>query len=198
MLLLRAGVSKRTVAEIALTRMCDPKLSVSQESLVARIEKLEGDIAILRSGAAPSTASSEVQEPVKVNEDKKREEVVSSKSKTVQIPSDKPVFKPIPAWGDVVESVGRVRPSVLGFMESSKGYLGSDNTCLVRAKGKVASSILGRDETLSLIKNAVAELLGEDMRNAKFIIEAKEAPSSNAIIEEVEDALGVNTDFIGG
>ena len=199
MLLLRAGVSKRTVAEIALTRMCDPKLSASQESLVARIEKLEGDIAILRSGVALPRATPEKQEAVKTGEDNKATEAVSSpKPKTAQAPSDAPIFKPIPAWGDVVESVGRVRPSVLGFMESSKGYLGSDNTCLVRAKGKVASSILGREDTLSLIKNAVAELLGEDMRHAKFIIEAKEAPSSNAIIEELEDALGVNTDFIGG
>ena len=199
LLLLRAGVSKRTVAEIALTRICDPKLATSQESLVARIEKLESDIAILRSGAALPSQVAEQKVVAEANEDKKSPETVQKpKPSAVSLPAGAPIFKPIPAWGDVVESVGRVRPSVLGFLESSKGYLGSDQSCLIRAKGKVASSILGREETLSLIKNAVAELLGEDMRRAKFIIEAKEAPSSNAIIDEIEDILGVNTEFIGG
>ena len=196
LLLQRPGVSKRTLAEIALTRMCDPRLSASAESLLVRIEKLESDLALLRSGVTAAKPAAKAEGENLPQPEKKEETKISAPKPAVR-PVGETVYKPIPAWGDIVERVGRVRASVLGFLETSKGYLGSDGSYLIRAKGKLAASILGRDETLSLIRNEAADVLGNDLRNAKITVESIEARSS-AIIDELEDALGINNEAFGG
>ena len=47
----RAQNSKRSIAEIALTRMCDAKASSSPEALALRIEELERELSKLKFGA---------------------------------------------------------------------------------------------------------------------------------------------------
>ena len=52
----RAFNSKRSIAEITLTRMCDPRLSMTNEALVLRIEELEKTVKMMKLGVVTVSA----------------------------------------------------------------------------------------------------------------------------------------------
>ena len=58
----RAINSKRAIAEITLTRMCDTKLSESNESLLLRIEELEKAVRMMKLGVTPVAVPESVKE----------------------------------------------------------------------------------------------------------------------------------------
>ncbi len=49
--------SKRLELELAMVRLCSPALSASPEAMLARIDKLERELALLKAGAIPSTGT---------------------------------------------------------------------------------------------------------------------------------------------
>ena len=46
----KTGIARRAAAEIALTRMCDPKLGTTPEAMLARVEELEKEVKRLKIG----------------------------------------------------------------------------------------------------------------------------------------------------
>lgn len=61
----KPGLSRRTVAEISLTRMCEANLSHSYDSLLARISSLEDEITKLKCRLSASTNQSNVDNSAK-------------------------------------------------------------------------------------------------------------------------------------
>lgn len=53
----KTGVARRAAVEIALTRMCDPRLAATPEAMLARLEELEREVKLLRVGGAPMPAA---------------------------------------------------------------------------------------------------------------------------------------------
>ena len=49
----KTGISRRSSVEVALTRMCDPRLSSAPEAMVARLEELEKQLKLIQMGATP-------------------------------------------------------------------------------------------------------------------------------------------------
>ena len=85
--------SKQSIAEIALTRMCAPTLSTSEEALALRIEELEKKISLMKY----STASKPVQEQPKVQkqESAPQKAAVAAKSEPLKKTDE---FKQYGAW----------------------------------------------------------------------------------------------------
>ncbi len=55
----KTGVARRASVEVALTRMCDPRLAATPEAMLARLEELEREIALLRVGGVSVKAPAE-------------------------------------------------------------------------------------------------------------------------------------------
>lgn len=190
----RAGFSKRSTAELALTRMCDPRLSVSAEALAARIDKLERDVMTLRAGgSAPYTETTATDNrkdvPKKSGSDTPRETVVSEEKK----PSpgdDGAVFRPFPHWNEVIENVARTRPQIVRFLETAKAYMRKNGDCLLRVKMGLGANILRREENLNLVRGICAEVAGDSVRSGTFTIETADTPSSGTVVDELLEALG--------
>lgn len=53
----KTGIARRAAAEIALTRMCDPRLGTTPEAMLARLEELEKEVKRLKVGIPPARIS---------------------------------------------------------------------------------------------------------------------------------------------
>ena len=112
----RAFNSKRSIAEIALTRMCDPKTVSSVESLALRVEELEKSISMIKLGVPIVAAESpvkkkEVASPVVVAGKSKNNE----KTQTCIENSEQNYG----SWGYILERISELKHSLKSGLSSA-------------------------------------------------------------------------------
>ena len=112
----KAGFAKRTVAEMALVKMCDMSLEVSNDTLLARLSKLESAVA-MGSFVRPD---SEVQRDVSVEEDehlpKVKEKPAQVKHEyTVVADESKPELRALRGWSEICDKAAVDNGAALGF-----------------------------------------------------------------------------------
>ena len=150
--MLRPGVSRRTVAELSLTRMCEERLSTSREALLSRIEKLETEVSRLRSGI-PAPA---VEQP-RVAPVKKEEPVAVPEKKAEIVPESKREVKRISYWSEVVEKLINAKPSLVAALTGTVALMGADGELLIRVENAFYKNLLTRPDVTDLILHSVAE-----------------------------------------
>ena len=117
----RAFNSKRAIAEIALTRMCDAKSSFSPESLALRVDELERELSMMKLGVGTvnrivnDETNVQVLPTVKIIEeqsdnktDKKSETPAKSKAENTSVPTNTRPVK-YDKWQYVVERIGELK-----------------------------------------------------------------------------------------
>ncbi len=177
----RAGLDRRSVATLALTRMCDARLSVSPESLVSRLEKLEKDIAAIRMGSvstaptAPPSDNSAFLKPMSASPAKHTSPIKENDMSQASNASD--TLSPLPSFSDIVEAVGKARPQILRFLQTATAYRRIDGACVILAKPGLGASILRRPDNLAAIRVAAAEILG-DTAVGDIVVETAVSPST--------------------
>ena len=181
----RAFNSKRSIAEIALTRMCDPKLSSSSEALVLRIEELEKEISMIRLGI-PTSPAPKLETP-KVQEAKAPEVVAVSHKNISSVPPEL-----YPFWGAVIEKVRGLKKSLAAGIAGASVYKSSDGSFIIRL-GDFFARKLSSDETdLAIVRGLIAETEGKSPSQIIIKIESKiesaSKPYGNAF-SEIENAL---------
>ncbi len=186
----RAINSRRSIAEIALTRMCDTKSSVSTEALIARIEALEKEISLLKLGVPTSAAETRenIEKTVTVLPTKKerdaQEPVASQKSEKA---SAKPEL--YAKWGSVIEKIGELKRSLsVGFI-NSRAYKMPDGTFLIRMNPFFASKLSSDDGDIMLLKGIIAEREGKSPKDTLIAIEPLDSSRSDDFSDEIERAL---------
>lgn len=197
----RGDASKRAIAELCLTRMCEPKLSDTTESLLARIDALESELARLKYGGitvqAPPPAEAK-EAPVSSNNGEKtvaeptaaKEEQLAAPTAAPAPSAGEPVFRSIGGWSEIVREVCKTRQSLSGFLDSARAYRSEDGmTYLVRVAGGFAVKMLQRPDVESALRIAIGEALGKDISQATLRIEAATAETKCRLIDEVEEAL---------
>ena len=176
----RAGESKRSVAEIALTRMCEPKLMATAESLALRLEQAEREISRMKisisaGGAAapisePAPIVSEPIEPLPVKEE--REAPVES---STPAPAPSRTYE---RWNRVIERIGELkRPLSAKFIGAQVECAG--NVFTITMKPFFAKSLAASAEDVTLVKGAIAEIEGIPM--AGLVLQIKEKSDGPAI-----------------
>jgi hypothetical protein len=175
----RAGESKRSVAEIALTRMCEPKLMATAESLALRLEQAEREISRMKisisaGGAAPiSEPSPIVSEPVEAAPVKEEREMPSESA-----PSASPPSRTYERWNRVIERIGELkRPLSAKFIGAQVECAG--NVFTITMKPFFAKSLAASAEAVTLVKGAIAEIEGIPM--AGLVLQIKEKSDGPAI-----------------
>lgn len=189
----KAGASKRSVAELALTRMCEPRLSATPESLLARIYELENSVAALKHGLyVPSSTSQASDEKTQIpakNKLKNAPEAVTPQTN----PSDNAQkntsndFRLLGAWSDVLEALGKTKGGLAGLLDGSLCYV-NGATYLIKVKNTFVASMVSGDDNLSAIKMAILSV--GDFANApdRIIVESESENKLNAnlLMEELE------------
>ena len=195
----RAFNSKRSIAEIALTRMCDAKSSMSAEALALRVDELEREISMMKLGVGTAQkivndeTNVKVLPTVKIIEEKtpeKAEEPVVSTSSHKSDASQKPVK--YDRWQSAVERIKELKCSLAVQLKTSQAYKKPDGSFLIRMNSFFAKNILGNNDDLSIIRGIIAEKEGLATEQIRINIEPLDTSSIGDFSDEIENNIGSN------
>ena len=156
------SASKRLEFELALVKLCSPALTQSQEALLARIEKLEKEVVLLKArGVAPAVQNLPVTEavpkaePAPVYEEIPVIEEPKPVFETEQ--SSKPEFQ---NWEEVVEIIKGKNRMLYSFLENSKAYLINGRVLIDSNNDFFIDYMQKTADAKEVIKNAITEICG--------------------------------------
>ncbi len=211
----RGNTNKRLVAECALVRMCDEKLSPSYEALNARVAALEraaaGGAAIAPTPELQATVTLqtkktvETAKPESVKRDEPKPEPVKTVSEAEPKPESKPAtsspeapkpkpagevrrLKPVGYYSEVLVQFSELYPLEGAFLEDASAYIGEDGCIRVRLATEIAEMMIkeaGVFEGLLKIFNSYEN--GRLDKNS-LLIETVEAVKNSYIDEIIESA----------
>ena len=172
----RAFNSKRSIAEIALTRMCDPRLVTSPESLALRIEELEKSISILKLGV-PVNVEPKIEkvEPKKEIKAEKSEPQKEIKMDNISKIDDKAEQKYL-GWNDVVATVSELKYSLNRWLSSAKATRCS-STFTIYADTFLYKKLCSNANDVELVRGVIAQR--EKLSREEVIIKITEAVSAS-------------------
>ena len=192
----RAINSKRSIAEIALTRMCDAKHGNNTEALLARIEALEKELSLLKLGVPVSAAEAKdnIEKTVTVLPTKKERDVdeeEKTEEKTVENSTNTPPTRPVlyQKWNSVIEKIGDLKRSLsVGFI-NSKAYKKPDGSFLIRMNPFFATKLSSDPADMMLVKGIIAEREGLVAKDIVIAIEPLDSMHNDDFSDEIENAI---------
>ena len=162
------GVAKRTVAEMALIKMCDVSLESSYDSLMARIAKLEGIIASGNiSYAAPAKIDAKKDEVPEAAEPIKNvtyEESRSEKKTVVKAEPSKEVdLKLLRSWNEIVEKMSSTEASTVAFLKLAKALVDPEGRIYVRFGNDFARGMADKPNVKEELRMAICLVLNRNV-----------------------------------
>ena len=198
----RAFNSKRAIAEIALTRMCDAKSSFSPESLALRVDELERELSMMKLGVGTvnrivnDETNVQVLPTVKIIEeqsdnktDKKSETQTKSKAENTSVSTNTRPVK-YDKWQYVVERIGELKCSLSVQFIKSQAYKKPDGTFLISMNSFFAKKLSTSDADLSILRGIIAEKENLPPEEVRVIIEPLDTSSIGDFSDEIETNLG--------
>ncbi len=176
----RATNSKRSIAEITLTRMCDQKLVVSAEALALRVEALEKKLSMMKFGIPVSHQSNFVE----VQNEAVAEEVdVFTESKTDG------KIAPYSNWHSVVERIGEIKRSLSSQFNAAIAYKMGENAFLIKMSEFFAKRIASNESDLAIVRGVIAEIENVDINRVNVKIDGMKISSGEDISSELEKLM---------
>lgn len=172
----RALNSKRAIAEITLTRMCDARLSLDNEALLLRVEELEKAVKMLQLGVPMPAATT-------VKEEKKPQKPVVKVEQNVEKPvgtkkAEKKDLAFYGNWGTVLKKIAELKKSLsVGFAGASVYTDGSD-TYVIRMSGFFLNKLKGSETDMAIVRGVIAEQEGKTPQQISLVLEDKDAKGS--------------------
>ena len=192
----RAFNSKRSIAEITLTRMCDAKSTVTPEALALRIEELEKQVSILKLGAVSVPVDADA---VKVLPSVKETDVSPTECEIISAPiveknADAPLKTekktvPYPKWKLAIERIGELKCSLSVQFIKSCAYVRPDGGYLIRMNSFFAKRLSESEADLSILRGIIAELERVSPADVRLLIEPMDAVSADDIVDELTSAI---------
>ena len=153
------SASKRLEFELALVKLCSPALNQSQEALLARIEKLEKEVVLLKArGVAPAVQNlPSVEVLTKAEPAPVYEEIPAEPAFPAQSASFEPEFE---SWEDIVELIKGKNRMLYSFLEGSKAYLIGGRVLIDSPNSFFIDYMQKTGDAKEVIKNAITEVCG--------------------------------------
>jgi DNA polymerase-3 subunit gamma/tau len=176
--LTKTGIARRASVEVALTRMCDPRLSVEPEALLARIETLEKTVKMLRHAApsvsapsAPAPASATVSTPAPVAPiqavEEKQEDVISIPLEVVPevVPQEAPKEAPsqVGGWRQVLEDFGEIYPHFKPILPGSKASIKDGKLVIYMRDHLFVNNFQSNKKALEALVSMVVQETGKEI-----------------------------------
>lgn len=152
------SASKRLEFELALVKLCSPALSQSTEALLARIEKLEKEVVMLKArGVSPAVQNLPAKEAVQIKEP---EPVYEEAPKTEVPEKEKTSGGEFSGWDEVVELIRDRNKMLYPFLQGSKAYLVGGRVLIDSPNEFFTEYMQKNGDSREVIKNAITEVCG--------------------------------------
>ncbi len=175
----RAINSKRAIAEIALTRMCDSRLSSTNESLLVRIEELEKTIKMMKLGV-PMQSNEKRVEPLEVKSQPEIE-VKKNLEKKVELP-----LSLYGEWGIALKKISELKVSLsVGFAGASV-YTDGRGKFVIRMTRFFCQKLKSSETDIAIVKGVLAENEGIASSDITLVLENIEDVKNNGTTD-IED-----------
>jgi len=145
----RAGAAKRTIAEMALIRLCDRTLDHSPDAILARLSKLETTVLTggyrVKAGINESILSdAEKAEADKLIKEENNAEIGLAASPLLTEQDAEVTFRVLRGWNEVAEQATAGDGAPLAFLKMAKALVGSDGKIYIRFANEFAQGMIER------------------------------------------------------
>ena len=171
----RALNSKRAIAEITLTRMCDSRLSSSGEALALRIEELEKTVKMMKLGVPVTTAP-----VVEHNVTKTVEKVEQKENLTKETEKKAAPLSIYGDWGKVLKKVSELKRSLSAGFAGASVYTDGCGRFVIRMSGFFADKLRSNDTDMAIVRGVIAEQEGITPDGVSLTIETNEVKNNNS------------------
>ena len=189
----RAFNSKRAIAEIALTRMCDAKNSQSAEALALRVDELERKISMISLGV-PVAAAEEIkaEAPLKDNESEQAPKAAATEAKPARHePKPAPERAEYKEWSRVTSRIAELKQSLSVQFKGSRAEREGDKF-IIYMNSFFAGSLESNTRDLSIIRGIIAEREGIAPDSVRLEIVPINANNVTSAKSELERTLFEN------
>ena len=163
----RAVNSKRSIAEIALTRMCEPKLVVTPEALALRVDELEKQLSMMKMGIpSHSTEAAILEQKVEL-----RSEDLTVADSLPKADAEQSQLVRYDRWHSVVERIGELKRSLSSQFVGSEAYVCGGGEFLIRMSSFFASRISSSASDFAIVRGVIAEIEGKEPGQIKLSVE---------------------------
>lgn len=185
----RAFNSKRSIAEIALTRMCDASLSVSPEALAVRIEELEKEISMIKLGVVKVAPAQSVQE-ASPTVSQSEPEAPKPEAKPTEAPKkSSPEMKQYQDWGAVIEKIGSLKRSLSVGIAAATVFYNDNGEFLIKLNDFFAKKLSSSETDMAIVRGVIAEEVGKAPSEIKLKVVSSTAQSTPDAFSEIENIL---------
>ena len=162
---LRGGVSRRVEMEMAVLRLCDPRLDSSTAALLHRIETLENR---LRAGVPAEAATPAVPAPAVTDTPSVQPAAPAAPAEPAAEPppatiADGAEEQPFPQWGAVLELLMTSCPPLFGVLADSSAIL-KDGKLIVCTDNALFKGLLEDSGNAALLREALQKATGATYR----------------------------------
>lgn len=189
----RAFNSKRAIAEIALTRMCDARTTQSLEALAARVEEMERELALIKLGVTPTAAASPNTKITETKIEAKKTEIkTEQKNETTASPTHNDnAFAPTvyKGWDAVVKRISELKASLSVQFSGSVALCEGDGAYRIRMNAFFAKSLASNERDLAIVKGVIAEREKVSKDTIKLTVEPISRESGNSLQNELFQTL---------
>ena len=183
-------VSKRTEFEMALVKLCAPRITTAKTSpsgdisaLVERIVSLEREVARLKKSGVTVTSQNE-DKPEKARP--AQTSVTSPKAEEAK-PIESEERKPCAEWEAIIERLTEVNPGCAGALRGSKAYT-QGNYLLILVKNKFFLGLFKMPENAASLRDVAKEITGKTYSIRAKCDESVDTQESDPIAELIEKA----------
>lgn len=157
----KAGFAKRTVAEMALVKMCDTSLEVTTDAILSRLSKLEnavmsGSFAHRISENAPvDNKKIEATEPVAIENKPdiaKTDEKAYNKADREAAENELKVLR---GWTEISEKAAAGEMAALGFFKMAKAFVDANGKVYIRFPNDFAISMVNKPSLKENLRAAI-------------------------------------------
>ena len=184
----RPGLQKRAVAELALTRLCEPSLTSSYDALLARISSLEGEVSRLKLGISNVKMSEKSQEKMRkykaedmpnvLNDCEEKTDSSTSGDKTKDKSTASVSSEPLPFWSEVVEKTAKIKPSLAGCLANSSAVRTSDGKIIIGLKSAFFKAKTSAPDSLAIIADIISDISGTTISGSDISVSVGETAKS--------------------
>lgn len=159
-----SSASKRLEFEMALVKLCIPAMSSSQEAVLARLDSIEREIKILKSGVPTAAAV-----PARMPETAPKAETAAPKPESrKEEPAAVVATEKVPAvqsglfiqWDEVVDALRTKSPMIYPFLSGSRAYFIGGRVLIDAENPMLYEFMRNNSSAIDDVKNAIAEVTG--------------------------------------
>ena len=191
----RSGSIKRMCAELALIRLCDPRLDTSTDALIERVADLERKLAMFSAGIAPSAPTSAAaipEPPTKPSTPPTIDESAATReddAPAVNAPLEASagVLRGLTIWPEVIEQLRTRDAALSSFLGQARAARTADGTVILRVPNPFLISMLDRPNNRDLLLSAIAAQSDFPPTGLKFeVVKAADNAPDDDIFTAIE------------